>query len=427
MSLRSILPLVLLFPTLTRADAPNVLFLFADDQRADAVAALGHPTLHTPNLDKLVQTGFTFTNAYCMGSNMPAVCTPSRNMLLSGRAFYRWKGPLAPADGPSWAASMKAAGYETYHHGKRGNTALNLQKHFDHSAYIDDVKERTSGQPGKAIADAAIHFLTARLKRGDKKPPPFFLYLAFEAPHDPRVAAKEFRDLYTPGKIPLPANFLPQHPFDNGELNVRDEKLAKSPRTEAEIRGHLQDYYAVITGLDHHIGRLLAELRRQGLDKNTILVFSSDHGLAVGSHGLMGKQSLYEHSMKVPMILAGPGIAKGKSDALVYLLDLFPTICDLTKSKYPDGLDGVSLAGILAGKSTKVRDTLFLTYRDVQRAVRDERWKLIRYPKINRSQLFDLKNDPHEKRDLSGDAAHARERDRLMDVMRAWQKKLGDV
>lgn len=403
------------------AKPPNVLFLFTDDQRPDGVAALGNPALHTPNLDRLVRTGFVFENAYCLGSNLGAVCTPSRNMLLSGRAYFRWKGNLAPADGPSFAATLKAAGYETYHHGKRGNTALNLQKHFDHSEYVNEGKERQSGQPGKTIVDAAIRFLSDR--ESDK---PFFLYLAFEAPHDPRVADKEYLDRYTREKLPLPKNFLPQHPFDNGEMVVRDEKLDKWPRTEASIRKHLHEYYAVMTGLDHHVGRLLDHLRTKGMDKETIVVLSSDHGLAMGSHGLMGKQSLYDHSMKVPFVFAGPGIPKGRSPALAYLLDVFPTVSDLVGAKVPDDLDGKSLAGIIQGKSIKVRDSVFLAYRDVQRAVRDERWKLIRYPKINRTQLFDLKVDPDEREDLSGQPGRAKEVERLLGLMREWQKRLGD-
>lgn len=422
LSPRWLLLALLLLPQPTLAGKPNVVFLFTDDQRADGARALGNPALHTPNLDGLVKSGFAFTNAYCLGSNIPAVCTPSRNMLLSGHAYFRWKGPQAPADGPSFAAAMKAAGYETYHHGKRGNTSLNLQKHFDHSAYLNETKERTSGQPGKAIADAAIRFLGER--KADK---PFFLYLAFEAPHDPRVAAKEYLDRYSPEKLPLPANYLPVHPFDNGEMLVRDEKLERWPRSEAAVRKHLHEYYAVITGLDFHIGRLLAELRRRGLEKDTIVVFSSDHGLAVGSHGLMGKQSLYDAAMKSPLVFAGPGVPKGGSGALVYLMDIFPTVCDLCGAKTPAGLDGNSLAPILAGKRTTVRDTLFLAYRDVQRVVRDDRWKLIRYPKINRSQLFDLKADPHETKDVAADPANAKRIETMTGMMREWQKKLGDA
>ena len=121
-------------------------------------------------------------------------------------------------------------------------------------------------------------------------------------------------------------------------MTVRDEKLEKWPRTEAAIRRHLHDYYAVITGLDLHIGRVLEEVWRLGIDRETIVVFSSDHGLAMGSHGLMGKQNVYDHGMKVPLVFAGPGIPKGKSKTLTYLLDIFPTIADLAGAKIPRGL-----------------------------------------------------------------------------------------
>lgn len=401
---------------------PNVLFLFTDDQRADTIAALGNRHIRTPNLDSLARSGFVFQNAYCLGSNLGAVCTPSRNMLLSGRAYFRWKGNFASGDEPNFPVSMKAAGYVTYHHGKRGNTALQIQAKFDHNRYLEEQKDRVSGQPGKSIVDAAIELLkTAKEQR------PFFMYLAFEAPHDPRVAAQEYLDLYDRARIPLPKNYSPLHPWDNGEMTVRDELLAPWPRTEEEIRRHLHEYYAVISGLDHHIGRLLRTLQDLGEYKNTIIIFSSDHGLAVGSHGLMGKQNLYEHSMKAPLLFTGPGIPKGRSDALAYLLDIFPTVCDLVGAPIPAGLDGLSLKPVISGQRPGVRETLFLSYRDVQRAVRDNRWKLIRYPHIDRTQLFDLRNDPDEMRNLADDPAQAGRVEHFMALMRGWQANLGDM
>ena len=416
--MRNLLLLLVLAGPVRAAKQPNILFLFTDDQRADLLGALGHPVVKTPHLDKLVESGFVFRNAYCLGGGTPAVCLPSRNMLLSGKAYFRWKGPHAPAEG-SLPVLLQAAGYETYHHGKRGNIAALIQKRFQTSKYVADNKERTSGQPGKAIADDAIAFLRKR-----KSAKPFFMYLAFEAPHDPRVAAKEYLAQYDRAKIPLPPDYLPVHPFDNGEMTVRDERLEKWPRTPSAIRRHLHEYYATMTGLDHHIGRLLGEVKRLKLDSETVVVFASDHGLAIGSHGLMGKQNLYEAGMKAPLVISGPGIPKGESSALVYLHDLHPTLCQLAEAEVPAGLDGKSLLPIIQGKATKVRDTLFLSYRDVQRAVRDPRWKLIRYPKIDRTQLFDLKGDPHETKDVA--KGHPKEVERLLGVLRGWQKELGD-
>jgi len=400
---------------------PHVIFLFADDQRADTIAALGNPHIQTPNLDTLAKRGMVFRNAYCLGANVSAVCTPSRNMLLSGRAYFRWTGAQAQPELANFPTAMKAAGYETYHHGKRGNTSPAIQALFDHNQYVVDLDDRTSGEPCRTIVDEAIRFLKER--RSEK---PVFMYLAFSNPHDPRVAAEKYLALYERDKIPLPKNYLPLHPFNNGEQFVRDELLAEFPRSEAEVRQHLHDYYAVISAMDHHVGRFFAALKELGLYDNTSCVYSADHGLAIGSHGLLGKQNLYEDGMKPPLIFAGPGIPRGETQALAYLLDIFPTVCDLVGSEIPAGLDGKSLKPVIEGRSAGVRDTLFLTFRDVQRAVRDSRWKLIRYPQVNVTQLFDLQNDPHEITSLADKPEHAERIKSLTAEMERWQKEFGD-
>ena len=404
---------------------PNVLLLLTDDQRADAIAALGNPAIKTPAMDSLARRGFIFRNAYCFGSNVPAVCLPSRNMLMSGRAYFRWEGPFAPADKPNFPVALKQAGYVTYHHGKRGNSAELIQAKFDASKYLKNDLEREGGEPGRTFVDEAIDFLKHKQASGDHRP--FFMYLAPPDPHDPRIAASKYLDLYQPDRIPLPKNYMPLHPFDNGEMRVRDELLAPWPRTPEEIRRQLRDYYAVITGLDYHVGRLLAALEDLGLADDTIVIFSSDNGLAIGSHGLMGKQSLYEHSAKVPLILAGPGIPKGGSDALVYLMDLLPTVCDLVGAPAPADLDGKSLKGVIEGKSKSVRDSLFYAYRGVQRAIRDDRFKLILYPRINKKQLFDLTGDPDELHDLSADPAQAGRIEQMTAKLGDWQRQIGDT
>lgn len=413
---------------------PNVIFLFADDMRADSVAALDNPVARTPNLDSLVARGFALTNAYCFGGNSPAVCTPSRNMMLSGNAYFRWKdftppgkakapkGLLAPGDGPNFPLSMKAADYLTYHHGKRGNTATLIQAKFEVNQYLkNDDAERRSGEAGKEIVDAAIAFLKA-----DTDPRPVFMYLAFANPHDPRVAAKKYLDQYDEDKIPLPKNFLPVHPFDNGELVVRDEQLLPWPRTPADLRRTLHEYYATVTGLDFHIGRLVQAIEDAGQLDNTLFVFSADQGIAVGSHGLLGKQSLYEHSMKSPLVFAGPGIPKGRSDALVYLFDIYPTVCDLVGANVPEGIDGKSFRPVIEGKTVAARPELVLAYRDKMRAIRDARWKLIRYPGVNVTQLFDLQSDPDETKTLAADPGQQDRIASLLGRLVKLQKQYGD-
>ena len=223
------------------------------------------------------------------------------------------------------------------------------------------------------------------------------------------------------------ANFQPQHSFNNGALTIRDEALAPWPRTPEVVRQHLADYYASIAFLDSQVGRILDALRASGQYGRTLIVFTSDHGLAIGSHGLFGKQNLYDHSMRSPLVIAGPGVPKGRrSDAMCYLLDIFPTLGELTGVAAPEGNEGRSLVPDLADPPRPGRDSIFTAYADVQRAVRDDRWKLIVYPKVNKTQLFDLQADPIEMHDLANDASHARDVARMTGLLRAWQQRLDD-
>lgn len=410
---------------------PNVLFLFADDMRADTIAALGDRAAVTPSLDALFRRGFRFDSAYCMGGNSGAVCTPSRNMLLSGNAFFRWKnfqpekgpkGLWSPGDGPNFPVSMKAAGYETFHHGKRGNTAPLIQARFDTNLYLkNDEAERTSGEPGKEIADSAIAFLEAR--KADK---PFFMYLAFGNPHDPRVAAREYMDAIDVSKIEIPGNFLPEHPFDNGEMNVRDEKLAPTPRPIEIIKKQWHEYYAVQMALDRHIGRIIDRLKATGELDRTIVIFCADQGIALGSHGLLGKQNLYDPSMRVPLVFAGPGIPAGASDALLYMFDIYPTVCELVGAETPKGIDGKSFAGVIQGKAKTHRESLLLAYRDVQRAIVTAHDKLIHYPKAGKAQLFNRKTDHNELWNLYDDESEAVLRKELLGKLKVLQDAFGD-
>lgn len=424
------------------AKRPNILFLFSDDQRTDTIHAMGNPNITTPTLDRLVAEGTTFNHAYCMGAQQGAVCVPSRAMMMSGRTLFHISEKLEGQT--TWPQVFAAAGYSTFGVGKWHNTPPSFLKTFAegkaiffggmNAPYTMPVQDldtdhnltarRESGKHATELfADAAVEFIERQ--HGDK---PFALYVAFTLPHDPRIAPTEYRAKYNPAKLPLPANFLPQHPFNNGELTVRDEQLAPWPRTPEVVREHLADYYACITHLDAQVGRILDALKRSGQYDNTIIVYAGDHGLAIGSHGLFGKQNLYEHSMGTPLILAGPGVPKhNRSDAFAYLLDLFPTLCDLAGLKTPDEVEGLSLVPVLRGKQNTRRQEIFTAYRNVQRAVRDRRWKLIVYPQINKRQLFDLRTDPAELHDLSANPKFAKELDRILILLKQKQAEAGDT
>ena len=421
---------------------PNVLFLFTDDQRADTIAALGNMHIKTPNLDKLVARGTAFRRAYCMGAMQGAVCVPSRAMVLSGRTLFKINDNLKGI--PTWPEMFARMGYRTFMTGKWHNQPASVLAAFSTGKNIffggmgdpytlpvaDITPKRTltekklSGKHScELFADSAIEFIKEQ-KGADK---PFVAYVAFNGPHDPRKAPKEYHALYDKNPPPVPANFLPLHPFNSGDLTVRDEKLAPWPRTPDVVRQHLADYYAYITFVDAQVGRILDALRDAGLEDDTIIVFASDSGLAVGSHGLFGKQSVYDHSMRAPMIFAGPGVPKGKtSDAFCYLLDIFPTVGGLAGVAGPQGSEGKNLVPVMKGDVKEVRDSIFLAYRHFQRSVREDRFKIIVYPHINKTVLFDLENDSHEIKDLARDPAHAKTIERLTTKLKDWQMKLGD-
>jgi len=207
-------------------------------------------------------------------------------------------------------------------------------------------------------------------------------------------------------------------------MTIRDERLEKWPRTKEATRSHIHDYYSLVSAMDHDLGRLLDYLETSKLVDNTIIIFTSDHGLALGSHGLFGKQNVYEAGMKVPFFISGPGIKPGKTEALAYLHDIFPTVADFGSGKITAKIDGKSLRQIAYGKQDKVRQFATLAYQDSQRSIRDQRWKLMVFPQINRYQLFDLKNDPDEMIDLA--AKHPEQVTRLMAMLRQQLDSTGD-
>jgi len=404
-------PLATLHAADQAAIKPNILHIHADDHRPDGLHALGTPLLQTPNLDSLIERGMTFTHCYTMGSMIGAVCTPSRTMMLTGRSWQRIPG--APDAAPNATDPttflprvIGAAGYQTWHMGKAGNGFPAGLKEFE-TSLIDDAHGNTPetdrAHCSQRLADRTIEFLKSRAASHEARP--FYIYLAPPVPHDPRSAEPQFHKLYDPAKIPLSPAFMPQHPFDNGEMTVRDEKLAPWPRTPEDTKQQNADYYSCVSGLDYHVGRIMAELKASGQWDNTIVIFSGDNGLSLGEHGLFGKQNLYEFGgMHVPLVVAGPGIQKGRSEAFVYLMDLFPTLAEFAGAKVPSGVEGKSIVPLLNGKRTKVRDVLYTAYRDCQRSIRDDRWKLIRYPLVDQTQLFDLSADPHELNNLADKA-----------------------
>ncbi len=429
------------------AARPNVLLILSDDQRLDTI---GNPLVWTPNLDALAREGTVFTRAV---SPNP-VCLPSRAEILTGTSGFR-NGVLPgftdrlDAALPTWSATMAAAGYRTAYAGKWHTPGKPRDRGYAESPGFftgglkgaprrkDLLGREITGYHGWVfqtedgarfpergvglteetdvrIAEAAIEFVRRPHDR------PYFLHVNFTSPHDPLMPPGRHRSRYDPARMPLPKNFMPGHPFDHGNLAGRDERLWPSPRTPEDVRAELALYYAAISHVDEQVGRLLDAVR----GTRTIVVFSSDHGLAIGSHGLRGKQNLYEHTVGVPLIFSGPGIPKGERRAAqVYLRELFPTVCEL--AGIPAPVEG-SFARVVRGETDRHHDAVFGYWTDAQRMIRTDEWKLIVYPRAGRVQLFHLPGDPFELTDLSLDPARAETRDALRARLEAWQAEVRD-
>ncbi len=449
-----------------KASRPNILFLFTDDQCFRTINVLNNKEVHTPNMDRLVRRGVTFTHCFNQGAWNGAICIASRAMLNTGR--YVWTcGGNDCGNYPLWGETFTRAGYETYGVGKWHNGKATFQRSFKHQGpmgagmYASKPVTKKDGDREKVYdpynrpreddfwspsdtsltghwfdvegnkihssqywADHAIDFLNTTAKTTEN---PFFMYVAFNAPHDPRQSPQKYVDMYPPEKLTIPPNFMPEHPFDQGDHKVRDELLAPFPRTKEAVQVHLQEYYAIITHADYHIGRILDALEASGKVDNTIIVFSSDHGLALGQHGLMGKQNQYDHSIRMPLVLCGPGLEpERKIDALVYLQSMFATTCDLAGITIPESVQFPSLLPLLRGEKKNIYTSIYNGYRDLQRSVRTERYKLIRYPEVDEIQLFDLQNDPWELTDLAEKEPYQTLKKELDRQLHDWMKKTGD-
>jgi arylsulfatase A-like enzyme len=431
-----------------RKKKPNIIFLFADDQRADTIAAHGNQHIQTPHLDQLVERGFSFRENYCAGSFSGAVCVASRAMLMTGR---HWMKLPKKSPGSNWGNATllpsyltKTGGYRSHIVGKWHNGEGTLRKAFSEgsSVYMGGManhadfavqdyqggklspKRPAGGFSSEVFANDAVKFI----ETADGKDP-FFLYVAFMAPHDPRNPPEKYREIYYKNRPPLPKNFLPQHPFKIGPAGVsgRDESLAPWPRTTDMIGDQLCEYYGLVTHLDEQVGRIMKALEGSPHADNTYVIYTADHGLAMGSHGLLGKQNVYEQSMKSPLIIWGPDVPAGQSsEAFSYVHDLYSTVVGLAGVPAPGGNDSRDLGPVMRGEKERVHEAVFLPFQKHQRAIRDRNWKLQVYPNIDHRLLFDLRKDPHEMNNLAGQSEYAGKEAEMVVLMGKFRTRLGD-
>ncbi len=441
---------------------PNILFIFADDQCYETIAQLGLTDIETPHIDRLMNEGATFTRAYNMGSWSGAVCVASRHMLNTGRFIWRAEEASKKAEeeraaGRFWSENMKSAGYKTYFTGK-WHVRANAEKCFDVTSNVrggmpnqtpagynrplpgktdpwspSDPKFEGFWKGGKhwseVVADDALDFLDQA--KEDPEDKPYFAYVAFNAPHDPRQAPKKFIDKYPLDRIKIPSNFMPMYPYKDKiacSHSLRDEKLGPMPRTEHSVKVHRQEYYAIITHMDEQIGRILNGLKKSGMEKNTYVFFSADHGLAVGHHGLFGKQNLYEHSTRVPFIVKGPGIPQGtKTSAPIYLQDVMASSLALAGIEKPGHVEFNDILPLARGTTKKSPyKEIYGAYLNVQRSITKNNIKILAYPQVPLIRVYDLAKDPGEEKDIASTEKGKEWIAKLFPRLLKLQKNMGD-
>ncbi len=421
----------------TENKRPNILFIIADDQSPfDFKFYNDRSQLDAPVIEKIAAEGMVIDGAYHMGSWVGGVCTASRHMIMSGRTVWhipdrKFRKPpanpnalnpkLVPPDLVinTLAAVFNRAGYDTMRTCKRGNSYDGANKQF---TVVNDATKRggTAGTGSAWHAERVLDYLQEREQSKDTDP--FLIYFGFSHPHDVRDGTPELLEKYgavnhrdkdtlppTNAKQPyLPINYLPKHPFPDGHPGLRDE--VKVPgvwerRDERTIRNEIGRQFACSENIDMQIGRVLTKLKEMNELDNTYIIYTADHGMAIGRHGLQGKQNLYEHTWRVPFIVKGPGIKPGsRAQGNVYLLDTLATLCSLANITPPPTNEGISLEPVLMGRAQTIRDTLYGVYsggtKPGIRSVRRGQWKLIKYDVMNgnvrKTQLFNLSKNPHE-------------------------------
>ncbi|MDO7171619.1 sulfatase-like hydrolase/transferase [Mariniflexile sp. AS56] len=437
MKLFKIIPLVLVVLIVSCKNAeskpkekkrPNFLFVLADDQSPfDLKVYNPNSILDTPNLDKLAKEGVVFESARHMGSMNGAVCTPSRHMIMTGRTL--WNLPPSaefqqqtdphPIDDQTIGAIFNRAGYKTMRTCKKGNSYPGANKQF--TVVHDATKRGGTEETGSAWhAKQVLNYLGDREQTQEKDP--FFIYLGFSHPHDTRNGTPELLEKYgavnhkDQNSVPalnekqpqLPENYLSEHPFFHGHPELRDEERVSGVwknRDENTVRNEIGREFACSENIDTQLGKVLKKLEAMGELDNTYIIYTSDHGMSIGRHGLMGKQNLYEHTWRVPFIVKGPGIdANKKKNGNVYLLDVLPSVLDLAGIAIPETVQGKSFVPVLEGKQNDVRDVMYGVYaggtKPGMRTVKKGDWKLIKYDvmdgTVRETQLFNLAKNPHE-------------------------------
>jgi arylsulfatase A-like enzyme len=449
---------------------PNIILIYADDHAAHAVSAYRRHLPYaidlpaTPNIDRLAREGMLFRNAFATNS----ICGPARAAVLTGQ-YGHLNGVMTNSDSlhpthNNFPRLLQAGGYETALIGKwhlhdrpagfdRYEILPGQGTYYNPVLVSQTDSIRYNGYTQEVIAERAITWL--RNREGAK---PFMLMVHFNAPHRPWDPGPAQLSLYRDGDLPEPATlfdrgadraFRTDDPEMTIELDMieRDLKLTEpinlnesqqvawrrwyDPENQAfraanlsgtalvrwKYQRFIKDYMRAVAGIDDNVGTLMAELARLGLDKNTVVIYSSDQGFFLGDHGWFDKRWMYEESIRTPLLVRWPGVVKPGTVAeqLVMNLDYAQTILDIAGVPAAREMQGMSFEPLLRGRHPRWRDAIYYQYFEypgwhmVQRqyGVRDSRYKLIHYYEVDRWELFDLERDPHELHNVYGARGYA--------------------
>lgn len=443
----ALLSVALLAGSSRPADRLNILVLFADDWRHDTLGCAGHPVLQTPHLDALARDGFRFTRA-CVTTS---ICGVSRATLFTGQwmsrhgnpGFEAWKTPWAE----TWPGLLRDAGYWTGHVGKWHNGKFPAER-FDFGRAYSGT-HWLKGKDGKLVhvtrqnETDALEFL-----RGRPKDKPFALTLAFFATHAEDQNPKQYLpqpeslELYKDAVIPVPKTATEAHrkalpPFLADEKNAGRIRWHWRFDTPEKYQEYMKNYYRLATEVDAACGRVVAELKAQGLLENTLVVFTGDNGYFHGEHGLADKWYPYEESIRVPLIVRDPRMAAerrgGTNDDFVLNADLAPTILAAARATAPPRMQGADVAPLyLAERKPAWRDEFYYEHAIVRskefipasEALVRRDVKYIYWPDFDHEELFDLAADPLEERSLAADPTRAAQKAELRRKLEEWRAKV---
>jgi len=435
---------------------PNVLVIFTDDQRWDALSAAGHPFLKTPHLDRLAREGVRFTNAFCTTS----LCSPSRASMLSG-LYAHAHGVLNnftdfPDALPSYPKRLRESGYETAYVGKwhMGEASDDPRpgfdfwmshkgqgNYFDTAFNINGTRDVLKGYYTTRVTEKAIEWLRKPRSK------PFCLILGHKASHGPFHPEPKYDKTFAATEIRRPATAADYGPVKPAWVKERvttwhgiDGPIYKACGFK-DYEDFVRGYYATLLSVDDSVGQLYAALESMGVLEDTLLVFTTDNGFLLGEHGAVDKRAMWEESIRVPMIVRYPRLVSGPKlvHEMVLHIDLAPSILEICGARPLEKVHGMSWKRLLEGRTTPWRESWFYAYDYEKefpytpnvRGIRTKEWKFIHYPHgdggpdRHKAELYNLRADPLETQNLIHDAASARTLEDLRAQLTALMQSVG--